>query len=108
MEMKIGIVRIFDDDKGVGFIAEITAGGDRPTFGPDFFVHESTLRTFMPTLSRKKKLITGEYVEFQVDERHNPRSTQKKRVKTVRGLYGGPLMFEQGAHAKGVFAFFWR
>ena len=90
---KIGIVRIYDDDRGNGFITELGAG---PTFKLDFFVNESAIKQYMPTRVHKRRLLTGEYVHFLVDVRHTPIGTQRQRVAKVRGLFGGPLMFEQG------------
>ena len=90
---KIGIVRIYDDDRGTGFITELTAG---PTFGNDFFVNETAIKQYMPTHRHKRRLLTGEYVHFLVDSRHTPSGTQRQRISKVRGLFGGPLMFEQG------------
>ena len=90
---KIGIVRIYDDDRGTGFVTELTSG---PTFGLDFFVNENAIKQYMPTHRHKRRLLTGEYVHFLVDSRHTPTGTQRQRIGKIRGLFGGPLMFEQG------------
>jgi hypothetical protein len=106
-DWKFGIVRHYDDEKGRGFVTEISyrdtadvqATYDRtvPCFLDDYFVAEQSIKQYMPTVHRhNKRLITGEYVQFQVDARHTPHGTQKQRVARVCGIFGGPLIFEQG------------
>jgi len=102
---KFGIVRHYDDEKGRGFITELSQstaehGANNNTtavFLNDYFVVESSIKQYMPTVHRhKKRLITGEYVQFLIDPRHTPHGMQKKRVVCVCGIFGGPLIFEQG------------
>ena len=102
---KFGIVRHYDDEKGRGFITEVSQstaehGANNNTtavFLNDYFVVESSIKQYMPTVHRQnKRLITGEYVQFLTDPLHTPHGVQKKRVVCVRGIFGGPLIFEQG------------
>ena len=102
---KFGIVRHYDDEKGRGFITEVSQstaehGANNNTtavFLNDYFVVESSIKQYMPTVHRhNKRLITGEYVQFLTDPLHTPHGVQKKRVVCVRGIFGGPLIFEQG------------
>jgi hypothetical protein len=101
---KFGIVRHYDDEKGRGFITEVSQstaehGANNNTtavFLNDYFVVESSIKQYMPTVHRQnKRLITGEYVQFLTDPLHTPHGVQKKRVVCVRGIFGGPLIFEQ-------------
>ena len=53
-----GYVKWFDPQKGFGFIVEMDSVGNK--VGTDRFVHYTNLESSVP----KKRLETGEYVEF--------------------------------------------
>lgn len=82
-----GVVKWFDDKRGIGFITVIS-DEHRNT---DVFVHQTNVR---PHMSVYRTLTTGEYVEFVFGKADNNEGANKHNHQAlyVTGIRGGALM----------------
>jgi len=97
---RVGIVRLYNDSSGIGFITEIirnidSAGNNTTLYLDDYFVHCSTLK--FKSIPAEPRLHVGEYVEFKIDVTHVPPQNNRQRVTSVSGLFGGTLMCEHAS-----------
>ena len=88
-----GSVKWYDTKKGYGFITVLTPGDEN--LNNDIFVHFSNVNVE----DGYRRLFPGEYVEFEMGESEDGRTT----CLNVTGLYGGNLLCQNSDHRFRVF-----
>jgi cold shock CspA family protein len=81
-----GYVKFFNDIERYGMICMMDAS-------VDVFVHMNDLRPLKET-GMPRRLYTGEYVSFEIEEAGPEHSCPKAR--NVKGAFDGPLLMEHG------------
>lgn len=91
-----GVVDSYNWFSGFGFIKVINPGvGCHDELGV-VFVHVSQVRTARYLAPVRKKLVTGETVEFELAPPRDPSKGERPQAICVRGRHGLPLMCEYG------------
>jgi cold shock CspA family protein len=93
-----GVVARFNWDKRFGFINVVQpVSSDRVENLGQIFVHLSHIEPHSPLAVSRKKLITGEWVMFEIAPSQDASKNQRPQAIHVRGMYGLPLICEHGA-----------
>jgi cold shock CspA family protein len=89
-----GIVKFYNDDKGWGVISLLPTALPGTLTEGEVFVHRNALRTITYFQQGGLKLVTGEYVQLNVEASVKGNCTWT--ATSVNGIGGGPLLCEHG------------